>query len=382
MASLRLSELCKCGCAGDCSIRPRLAMIQWSLQALADKLYPLTRHDNSAWAVDDHRAAKGGSPLEVVAALVNITGDWEGWCEVFSVPTWADVGRPCLCCGCDRASLYTYAGLTPLNSPWPETSFEGWESACDACERRVALSQEQHRAVRNALFNDRRKDGNKGRCLSRDFPLLGLQKGDRLEPSDELPDTSLFDAPVGFPVVCRFWRRSRETIARHRCALFSQELGITLAIFIIDTLHCLNLGVLQHFADYGFRALFDANVYELGETTIEARMVTFCLRIKSDLHDWYRQREHELDPEDRSRLTDFVPSMLGTADQPLCKTKGAETKPLIWFLLAMFRRFVARVRNARYWIRAAEALKNFMVLLKQSGPVMNVATAQEPLGKQ
>ena len=71
-----------------------------------------------------------------------------------------------------------------------------------------------------------------------------LLAGDRLEPSESIPDVgSAFDELQVFPVVAVFWRLSRETICRHRNPLFDSEIGMgSQECLTIDALHSLRLG--------------------------------------------------------------------------------------------------------------------------------------------
>eukprot|EP00969_Alexandrium_andersonii_P246987 10915701-Alexandrium_andersonii.AAC.1 len=88
--------------------------------------------------------------------------------------------------------------------------------------------------------------------VDRDMLDLGLRKGDRLEPNDDLPDIGLYESLDAFPRTVLFWRPSRETKVRHRNPLFdgpthADVLGISVLSLAIDTLHTLNLGVYQEF---------------------------------------------------------------------------------------------------------------------------------------
>ena len=77
-----------------------------------------------------------------------------------------------------------------------------------------------------------------------DFPSLGLLGGDRLEPSRSRRDIREFDrVPVGTRVL--FWREQNETLAKHRCPMYSPESHITIVTLSLslDTLHALNLGI-------------------------------------------------------------------------------------------------------------------------------------------
>eukprot|EP00969_Alexandrium_andersonii_P074503 3286074-Alexandrium_andersonii.AAC.1 len=155
--------------------------------------------------------------------------------------------------------MHSYAGLAPVANPWTPTTHQDWDEACRRCEIRVSLSADQHRAIRNSMRYDRRPQGNRGRCLSAPFPALGLQVGDRLEEVVGAFDISAFDEAGVFPLRCVFWRRSAETAARHRTPLFDPLLGISVAIVVVDTLHCLGLGVLQHFTAHALHSIIAAN---------------------------------------------------------------------------------------------------------------------------
>eukprot|EP00969_Alexandrium_andersonii_P078795 3475040-Alexandrium_andersonii.AAC.1 len=83
--------MCKCGCRGYDSIRPILKFIKWGLRCLASGTYPVTDWNGQPWADSaGWRKGKGGEDLGMVGALVQIRGDWEGWCKTFAAPTWAD----------------------------------------------------------------------------------------------------------------------------------------------------------------------------------------------------------------------------------------------------------------------------------------------------
>jgi hypothetical protein len=100
-----------------------------------------------------------------------------------------------------------------------------------------------------------------GRALKADRADLNLQKGDRLEPSDSLPDISLFD-DAALPITVTFWRPSADTICRHRNPIFSLERGVTVQnCILVDWLHTCSLGVFQDYLAYLISALVTANVW-------------------------------------------------------------------------------------------------------------------------
>ena len=63
-----------------------------------------------------------------------------------------------------------------------------------------------------------------------------------------MPDHSVLDTlrevpPEGIRLM--FWRRSCETLTRHRCPVFDDSIGLTFEIMMGDVLHCLYLGTFQ-----------------------------------------------------------------------------------------------------------------------------------------
>ena len=127
--------------------------------------------------------------------------------------------------------MLNFVGESPIRSPFKETTPEDYDEAIQSCEQRRLITKAQHSQIRASLRHDKRRQGNRGRCLAVDLPELQLQKGDRLEPSISTPDTGIgFDQmPVeSFPLEVKFWRVSLESITRHSNPLFQAERAATL----------------------------------------------------------------------------------------------------------------------------------------------------------
>ena len=60
LAVLRKSTLCRCGCAGWCSVWPILANLHWTLAALREGRYPSAGPPGMVWDEDSDRALLGG----------------------------------------------------------------------------------------------------------------------------------------------------------------------------------------------------------------------------------------------------------------------------------------------------------------------------------
>ncbi len=76
---------------------------------------------------------------------------------------------------------------------------------------------------RGVLFDDRRRAGSHGRALRNDAPSLRLLAGNRMEPSECVPNAGLFEGIASFPHPVTLWRPSAETLARHRNPLWLDE---------------------------------------------------------------------------------------------------------------------------------------------------------------
>eukprot|EP00969_Alexandrium_andersonii_P320872 14179265-Alexandrium_andersonii.AAC.1 len=69
----------------------------------------------------------------------------------------------------------------------------------------------------------------------------------------------------------------------------------------------------------------------------EERLQLSVMQIRADLFAWYRQWKADHPDKPLTELQDLVPTMLGTAPHPLCKTKGGETKGLLLYTTDLVR---------------------------------------------
>ena len=112
--------------------------------------------------------------------------------------------------------------------PWPLVRMHDYDEACARCEHRVFVATpELHRTIRARLFEDKRKAGSHGRALSANVDSVGLLKGDRFEPSFDMPDVFSFDR-MAVPFTCTFWRPSVESRCHHRNPLWNAAIACTL----------------------------------------------------------------------------------------------------------------------------------------------------------
>lgn len=100
----------------------------------------------------------------------------------------------------------------------------------------------------------------------RDFPGLGLRRGDKLEPGAGLLDVADFDSASSFPVRAAFWRRDAESRVAFRNPLWDPEIGLTVASLAVDNLHTLFLGPALVFVGHCFWLFIDSDFWGLGDT--------------------------------------------------------------------------------------------------------------------
>ena len=372
---LRKAELCQCGCRGWCSFWQLWQFLRWSAEALAAGRHPTTRHDGSPWAASDSvRAVVAGLTFPWRAAFVWLKGDWAEFAYTWGFPSWASAQHPCLLCHCTKANMHLLEGYSPLGMPCAETTQEEYEAACRACELEVLVpDQATLEELRASLEDDRRPDGARGRGLLRDLPRLGLLKGDRLEPSLVLPDVCLVDNWQG---ACRltFWRRSNETLARHRNPLLTAGLCTIVGCMQVDWLHSMSLGVFQDFLGALFFWLFlDQGFYT--ERGTRAQVVALStLRLEQQLFNWYREQEAQ--GLYHTQVQRLKVSMLGNPENPTLSLHGYETNGVLLFAVDLLRQ--AGLQGP--WLRAADCLANLYRLIKLHRHVMPPPAIQDGTG--
>ena len=385
---VRRNELCHCGCKGWCSVYAILNTIRWSLRQLALKRHPAVRHDNTPWKArfDDYRSEVAGQDLAMRACLLFYKGDWAEYCHTFGLAGWSTRTSPCPFCKTTADAMKNVQGHSLLGSPAGDTSHDDYIQACRQCEVVVVLTQVHHAAIIKILMYDRRPHGNKGRCLTRDYPPLGLRSGDRLEPCSALLDVGRFEDLADFPVHdIVFWRKTNETRVRHRCPLLDDaEIGLTLDRCMIDLMHTVWLGVGQDWVACVFWSLLDADCFGLNahrSLTADELLQMGVVRLRAEIFLCYKEQQRLGKPSDFTALEDLTLAMLGDRDHPKFKTKAAECKTLIPFVIGFLTqmRSVLEPQKASTLLAAGNALVELSQIIRASPTQPSVRDCQAML---
>lgn len=337
IATLRKSEMCSCGCRNWCTILPLMTLLRWSFQALADNLYPSRRHDGSQWddLRDGERSVLAGEPLGFKVALVMIKCDIAEYGTSLGLPGCSSSRHPCPLCVLPTASLPGLRHFSALGNDAAK-SFNVYSEACDRCEFLVDVTDENYHLLRAALRPDKRAgpESSRGWALVHAVEELGLERGDRLEPSpDMLMVTSFFTQPR--PFQAKFWRRSLETAARHRNPLFSASLGVTpLTVIGVDSLHTVALGVCKYWSSRAAHALIDGNAFGVQRASDAVRFETSVASLRSLLFAWY-ETEAAAGRKGHTRVQDLTPSMIGPSYHHTLGLHGAECVAFTKFMAGL-----------------------------------------------
>ena len=221
--------------------------------------------------------------------------------------------------------------------------------------------------------------GSRGRALRFAIPELGLREGDRLEPSDVLPNIRHFEyLSSQLPVTVVFWRRENDTLALHRNPLFRTDLGITIQCFAIDVMHTLHLGVFKAYCWSVLWRLIDCDVWNVGAVAADVRGTLSVGRCRNELFSWCRDMKSSAPDEPLYELGDLTLGMLGSRSKVSLATKAAETGTLLQFCSHIAAKYVDQLGDSGPFLAAlGVALTRVLVIMRQSPRVMPKALVQE-----
>jgi len=333
-AVFRKTELCNCGCRGWCTIRPIWAALAWTVKALHKGQYPSARHDKAAWRrsdVENGRPSMADSKMGFKAVCLFLKGDWAEFAHTLGLPAWNSVIAPCPCCFAEPSQLYDASGLSPLGWSILAKMLQSYLDACARCEITQTFSLAEVAQLEELLFFDKGKKGSRGRALKQSMPGKGLERGDRLVPTDSCPDIASIPAVDG--VELTFWRPSRETSARNRCPLFDAETGLSPWSLGLDWLHCFSLGVFQVWLCSLIADLLAANAWRCNAGSALADFEMGIARLREELFSWYASEGRA--GRMHTQVQKLVPTMLGSPAKPEFNLHGSETNSFLGFAVTV-----------------------------------------------
>ena len=139
----------------------------------------------------------------LVGCLLHIKLDWKDASESMGFLNWGTLLYPCFWCTAERDSLHTPPrAIASTELPFELTTIDHYEKACNACEIAVHITIWRHVLdVRAALILSGFAGSGEGRYLRIKLPHLGLERGDRTEPSRDCPDYESIFLLNGIPAL-------------------------------------------------------------------------------------------------------------------------------------------------------------------------------------
>ena len=308
------------------------------------------------------RTPRGESWRGHAWACLYITGDWDEYAGPLGLASWQYALRPGYECPAYNAGQYIALGNSMGSLRWGVNAETDYDNARRRCELHVTIATDEEKTMLfGRLRPDKRDNGARGLALVSDPPPLAcgvvLHADDRLEPSEGFLDYAL--APEATPpFMVTFWRRSEESLSRHRNPLVWEATELTTKHSITtDTLHCFYLGVLKVWCAQVVWALLDAGDYgQVG--TAEERVASAVLAVRASSLCFYKLHRQELPSEELTHLADLTTNIIGTRASTQLKTKGANTWGSPSSPCGSFRRHQARLpTDGTRLLRAGENLE-------------------------
>ena len=176
------------------------------------------------------------------------------------------------------------------------------------------------------LHYDKRKDGAKGRSLTRAIPALEWRAGDRVTEEGWLGDIGRVEELSSFPARLVFWRQAAESLSRRRNPLFDNPaLGFEPSrLLVVDQLHAVNLGVMQAWCKFVIWEQIEKGLWTK-QSTLHEQFEASALVIRTDLKKFYTDWDRSSEGKKLTRISRFSTKHLGKPDDRTLRTKGAET---------------------------------------------------------
>ena len=230
--------------------------MEWDLTAAASGHLPSCKPNGQKFDDADPRASRTETRLGFRVAVIQLRGDWPAICEMVGHRTWSRGTFPCVFCDAPKSELSEFNNAGLATSPWSGFGREEYEHELALRTVRITVNTVEQRSeiFRNLCY----KQKGLGRCLTRGLPEHGLQAGDRLEASPELPNAAAFELTVP-PFIARFWRNDESSRLTHETPLLRIP-GVHMHLYGVDLLHCWDLGIISTYIAHSFWFLLKSKV--------------------------------------------------------------------------------------------------------------------------
>ena len=204
---------------------------------------------------------------------------------------------------------------------------------------------------------------------------IELLPGDRVEPTATMVDVAMVRTKK-VPFSVTFWRKHFRDKAvadrvKHRNPIIDRRLGTSLAVFMIDILHGLYLGVYQFAVCRVLWEVIKSNPWNLQGHQADVLRGSLS-RLEDHLGKYYVEKQVPFS----DRLGELSEHMIGTANKPELKSKGAETGYLVGWALSLCKEYADRMHNGGELLRAMEAIYEYLQLLATSPVRVEVSVCQ------
>ena len=166
------------------------------------------------------------------AIMLLIKGDWSEHSHTLALSPHSVFWQPCQYCALSKDELHQHNSEITSDMNWPLREQKDYFKAVAMCEKAVLIRHQRDvvHLLQNLKWANPKKSAG-GRVITREVTINGvlLKEGDRLEPSDDLPDIAKLSS-VRCPCQISFWRSRRDERGRpmdsvnHRCPFFPNGL--------------------------------------------------------------------------------------------------------------------------------------------------------------
>jgi hypothetical protein len=246
------------------------------------------------------------------------------------------------------SELESLQGITLYGGPWNYYTEDARKRDVSRCEIHVYVADIATRV--RITTNLRYKAAFIGRGLIRPLTIaigddtIYLMKGDRLEPTLDMMDVSLFESMTP-PFTAVFWRNFQEDRVLHNSPLFLTP-GLGIDTHGPDTLHQWCLGPMCTYIPLAIWFLVGSSVYSpnISYLSTEDCCKIALMRVKHKLWEHYRiKRSDPRWKQKGSEIWSLTLKMLGKKSAPLISIKAAEAKGLLEFIVKLLEQDVPKL---------------------------------------